>query len=317
MRIKSLVLIALSIAAAFGAGWLTRAVQKPPVSKWELADAYPDWDRVACVPANEQERRALQLAVDALELEDRSGVGTLQIGAKKLLAAGLYRGELGKTVPVCAPEDIYMRLSRSGLWQKELKYRLVEHELRLFSRLPQINEKIVQAVGRAGFHEHPQQSEFFRQKDIRPYARTVLAGFGKRAEAYSDTAFENMSAADPLGTGAAQIAVATGHPNALPRIQKLMDELLSSVPTDKALPRNSRNRFYELAYAISLAGDEAKTYSAPIKALMDRKVESWAPPFGMIALSPKRMCVLLERIEGPKAIEAYEFCLDPKVPYEQ
>jgi hypothetical protein len=230
------------------------------------------------------------------------------------------RTYIGKKAPdrvrVCAPRDIYLRVARLPIWQNELKNRVSETHLELFSKLPEVNDDIVNAVGRAAFDTQPLQG-IIRFKDIRPYARTILAGFGTRAAAYSAQAFDTMSNADSLGTGAAQIAVATRHPDVLPRVKLLMDELLSSVPADKTIPFNSRNRLYELAYAISLGGDDAKAYAAPVKTLMARKVQSWAGHYGMLDLRPKRMCAILERIEGSTAVEAYDFCIDPKTRFEQ
>jgi hypothetical protein len=312
-------LIALTsfVLLAFAAGWLFRHFQPPARyamadAKWELADALPDWlpGRRACVIADEQERRVFELAVSSLELASGDGSpGFLQLGAKRQLAAGVYRRDGKESIPVFFPEDIYDRASNSVSLQKEIKYRLVDYELKLFARLPKRNPNIVKAVGQSAFNNTPQESDLFRSRDIRPYARTVLAAFGKEATDFSAIAYQQMSAADSLGTGAAQVAAASGHPDALPRIRKMMEDLIASVPADKALPYAVRNRLYELSYAIYFSGEGAKEYAAPIKAIMTRTVQSWAPPFGMVEIRPKRMCRLLEHIEGPAAIQGYDFCL--------
>lgn len=312
---RRVLLITMVALLAFGAGWLSRSLQKPAAPKWELADALPDFDRVPCVAPDERERQLLEFAASALNLDER--ISSLRIGAIKLLAHGIYRGEIGKSIPICPPYDIYARVSESKSLQNEIKYRLVEDELKFFSRLPQRHHSVIRAVGASAFSNQPQQSEIFRERDIRPYARTVLASFGKDAAPFSDAAYNDMSSNDSLGTGAAQVAAASGHPDALVRIQKMMNDLLSSIPADKALPRRIRNRLYELSYAIYFSGDGAKNQTDPIKTLMTRKVESWAPPFGMVELNPKRMCSLLERIEGPDSIKSYGFCLDRKIPLEQ
>lgn len=294
--LRRFIWITLIAVLAFGLGWSSHFFQKPAPMKWELSDALPDWEIGTCVPENTEERKAYEAAIAILELENNGLF--LDIGAKKFLAAGMYRREAKKSDPVCPPQDIYERALNSNSLKKEIKYRLVEYELKFFSRLPAQNANIIQAVEKFAFNEKPQQSELFNSRDIRPYARTVLAGFGKSASGVSSTAYQKMSADDSLGTGAAQISAATGHPDALPRIQALMEDLLSSVPRDKSVPRALRNRLYELAYAIYFSGDAAKGYTAPIRSLMERQVDSWAPPFGMIPLHPKRMCELLKRIEG-------------------
>jgi hypothetical protein len=97
----------------------------------------------------------------------------------------------------------------------------------------------------------------------------------------------------------------------------MMEEILKSIPQDRTIPRNTRNRLYELAYAIYFSGEDAKKHAAPIRELMTRRVQSWAPPFGMVDLYPKRMCEVLKRIEGPDSINEYRFCVDDRLPFEQ
>jgi hypothetical protein len=147
----------------------------------------------------------------------------------------------------------------------------------------------------------------------------VLAGFGAAASPWSDLAFGLMSSADPMGTGAAQIAVGAGHPQALARTQALMLDLLDAVPDGRPVPYRARNRLYELAFALGMAGSVAVPYAGPLVTLLGREVESWAPPFGMINYRPVRMCVVGEYIGGRAAAAARdpEFCRkNPKV-YEQ
>jgi len=126
-----------------------------------------------------------------------------------------------------------------------------------------------------------------------------------------------MSIQSAMGTGASQVAAAAGHPDALPRVAQMMEEAISAVPVNRAIPRDKRNRLYELAWAIYYSGDAGKRYTKPIHEIMHRKVESWAPPFGMVELSPKRLCEVLRRIEGDGSIQQYAFCTDDGVPLEQ
>jgi hypothetical protein len=197
------------------------------------------------------------------------------------------------------------------------KGRLVEYQLELAFRLPARNTNVVEAVGKSAFSSQVQESDIFKQRDIRPYARTVLASFGRDAQAFQALAYEQMSMEDSMGTGAAQVAAATRHPGALPRIERMMEEALAGVPVDGVVPRAVRDRLYELAWAIYFAGDAGKAHTKPIHLMMHRKVQSLAPPFGMVELRPKRLCNILAGIEGAESLKPYAFCLDDNVPFEQ
>jgi hypothetical protein len=89
-----------------------------------------------------------------------------------------------------------------------------------------------------------------------------------------------------------------------------MEQLISAIPRDKLVPRLTRNRLYELAFALGMAGEGAQPYAAPFLELLDRRVESWAPPFGMIGLPPARMCPVAQRIGGSvaEAGRTKDFC---------
>jgi hypothetical protein len=93
-----------------------------------------------------------------------------------------------------------------------------------------------------------------------------------------------------------------------------MDELLSATPEDEAIPFHTVARLRELSYAIYFAGPRGKEYTAPIHGIMRRKIESWAPPFGMLDIDPDELCGLLASIEGDAATEPYKFCTGQKRP---
>jgi hypothetical protein len=323
--IRKSVAIVIIAVLAFAAGWLSRSIgsdaARRNVPEWKLAAAIPDLTASNCVAASPEERKVFELAADTLDLvAEQKNILWLGIGAQKFLGSGLHlAGSAGsvRPVPICPPQDIYGRVSDTLTTSQGLKGRLEEYQLRMVAKFPHRSEYIVDAVANSAFNEAPQESEFFKNQDIRPLARTVLAGFGKQALKYAAVAYDKMSPDDSLGTGAAQVAAATGYPGALDRIQKMMDDILSSVPDNRAVPWDARNRLYELAYAIYRGGDDAKQHTAPIRSLMKRKVESRAPPFGMVELSPGRMCDVLQRIEGAASSEEYQFCRDDKFPLEQ
>jgi hypothetical protein len=300
------------------AGYAHKATAQTASAKWELADALPPFAPSNCVPPNARERSLLDLAASAIEQVGDDNPNWLDIGAQKYLARPQFRNEGGRRVAVCTPDEILRRVASAFDARKGLgKGRLVEYQLELAARLPIRNRYVVDAVGKSAFSSQVQESDVFRQRDIRPYARTILASFGQEAKAFQALAYQQMSIEDSMGTGAAQVAAATGHAGALPRIERMMQKALASVPADKAVPRAKRNRLYELAWAIYFAGEPGKAHTRPIHTMMHRKVQSWAPPFGMVELRPKRLCAVLAQIEGAESVKPYAFCHDEKVPLEQ
>ena len=301
------------------AAYAHKATAQSASGKWELANALPPFAPSTCVPPNARERSLLDLAASAIEQVGEDNPNWLDIGAQKYLARHQFRSEGGlRRVAVCTPDDILRRVAVAFDIRKGFgKGRLVEYQLELAARLPVRNRYIVEAVGKSAFSVQVQESDIFKQRDIRPYARTVLAGFGGEAKAFQVIAYEQMSIEDSLGTGAAQVAAATGHPDALPRIGRMMQNALAAIAADKVVPRATRDRLYELAWAIYFSGDAGKAHTKPIHTMMQRKVQSWAPPFGMVELQPKRLCGVLARIEGSDSVKPYAFCLDEKVPLEQ
>lgn len=311
--------ICLLVLASFSAGWLLHTPARP-IRPEKLSEALPERSVRKCVPAEPEEVVRYELAVQVLDVYGVDHPNSLSIGAEKFLAHGIYRRDGDRTVQVCSPEGLYHRvadiMAKHKMWRQG---RQVEYDLTLAWRIGEARPEIIEAVAAVAFNEQPQESETFSNEDIRPFARTVLAGFGRQVASFGDTAFALISSENSLGTGAAQVAAAAGHPDALRKITSLMSELLSSIPENQAIPWSERNKLYELAYAISFAGEAGRNHLDPILELMKRKVQSWAPPFGMVELSPKRMCDVLRRIsaEKPERIENYPYCLNDRQPYEQ
>ena len=312
---KSFALTGLVLSVWIGCIPLSSAAA---TEKWEYVDAFPPFHFGKCVAPTERERALFTVAVIAIELADADDTSWLDIGAQKFLASGQYRKVDDQRVVVCVPDDILKRASEAFAMRQGFgKGRLVEYQLSLAFKLPNPSSSVIAAVGQSAFSSQVQPSEIFRFRDIRPFARSVLASFGVQAKSYQAIAYDQMSMTTPMGTGAAQVAAATRHPNALPRIKQMMEEALAAVPADKAIPRNTRDRLYELSWAVYFSGDEGKNYTAPIHKIMGRRVETWAPPFGMVEGRPKRLCRALARIEGDEVFTRYPFCLDEKVPFEQ
>jgi len=272
----------------------------------------------ACEMPTERELKTLELAAEAIELDDQRISSSLTIGAKKLLGDGLLRALPQGSVRVCTPEAIMVRVGNALTESKGLGVgRLVEYEYALAAQLPNPSAVVIKQVGDAAFNDNMQSSEIFPREDIRPLARSTLAGFGERASAYRDIATMQMSGDTALGTGAAQVAAATKAPGAARRVVELFREQLLKAPARSAIPLDTRDRLLELAWAIYFSGDPDRTGLAAIKEVMARRVESRAPPFGILEVQPKRFCAVLSRLEGVAGVSRFPFCTDPGVPYEQ
>ena len=270
-----------------------------------------------CEPPSERESQVLDTAADAIALDDEPISNWLTIGAQKTLGNGLIRSGPKGSVLICTPDTVMNRSPALDPAPKGLGAgQLVEYQLQLASKIPMPGEIVIEQVGKAAFNESKQHSEVFPRQDIRPLGRSTLATFGKRAIAFRDVAVQQMSGETPLGTGAAQVAAAVGDPTALPRIVEMINVKVGNLPPNAVIQLDARDHF-ELAWAIYFAGDAGRTASASIHKVMERKVESRAPPFGIVELNPKRFCRVLELIEGPAATVPYPYCSDPSVPFEQ
>lgn len=116
-----------------------------------------------------------------------------------------------------------------------------------------------------------------------------LAAIEGAATPYADRAFSEISIESSMGTGAAQIAVASGHLQALEKVELLMDQLLATLPGEAPIPWDQRNRLYEMAQALAYGGQAAQEHVSPLRELMSREVESNVTKFGMEAL-PRGAC---------------------------
>lgn len=268
----------------------------PDRPKWESDSLYLGRLQDSCVEPTKEEEERYRLAVKILESKGRKH-SSLDLGAIKFLAHGVYRDNEDETHAVCAPEGIYQRVSLA-ISSRDLFYgRTQEHHLKLASKLENPPDNIVEIVAKTAFSPNV---HIDKNKDMRPLARSVLASFGSKAKKYSELAFKQMSSHDPMGTGAAQIAVATNHPKGLENIQRLMYEILE---TKKPINRLERQRFYELAYALLVAENSVVDYTAPIHEFMTRDFADWILP-------PKDMCRVLVTLNDMdrRVVSEYDYC---------
>ncbi|WP_449397001.1 hypothetical protein [Devosia riboflavina] len=246
--------------------------------------------------------------MNILELPNEA-VRSLADAAVRTLSTPAVRQISSPTVWVCDDAKIFEQVQ--VLIDKNrhlLGSRLVEHSYGLVARLLKPSNAIIRQVAESAFSETKQDYGALR-RDLRPLARATLAAIEGGSSAYAIQAFAEISIDDSMGTGAAQIAVAGGHPEALSKVQILMDQLLSTLPATDPIPWEARNRLYEMAQALAYGGSEARNYVSPLRELMSRQVESNATMFGMVALPPRRMCPLIAKVlEIPAGAVEYAYC---------
>lgn len=294
------------------------ACVKGPSQKYELSAALPPKLGHWCALPNEDELAYFETAVRAIELSKAVyHGGSLATGAMQTFGYGVNRRDPGYMVSLCVPDEIMAKFesalnARGGLGPG----RAVDYQIMAAARFKRPSEKIIEQVAEVAFNDNIQDGTLIRtQEDIRPIALTVLAGFGELAAPYGDLAFSKMDRKDSLGVGAAHVAIATGRPGALAKVVEMFQSELDDVPPEKLIPYKTSKRLQELAWAIHLAGPAGKSHANLIHNVMRRKVESPAPPFGMVAGAPIAFCSVLRRIEGEDATRQYDYCGAGKDPF--
>jgi hypothetical protein len=267
--------------------------------------------RDSCLAPTDNDIALIQAALNVLAFPQEM-TGFLGIGAERFLSTPMFRYVDEKPSVICDDPENFQQAQNSIAQHGRLQRgRLVEYGFALIVRLPRPSADLVRKVAQSAFSDTRQESDIFR-RDLRPLARATLASIEGAATAYADRAFSEISIENSMGTGAAQIAVAGGHQQALEKIDQLMTQLLATLPGESPIPWNQRNRLYEMAQALAYGGRAAQEHVSPLRALMNREVESNATIFGMVALPPRRMCPLLEHIlQIPTAATEYSYC-DPQ-----
>ncbi|WP_143145626.1 hypothetical protein [Devosia enhydra] len=312
--------LSLSVAFLLGrSSWENERPSQPirQLAAYELARAIPPHGlklagRDDCTPPTETETALLQTAVDVLAFPHEMS-RSLGNGSMRLLSSPLIRRGEEAVFFLCDDQNIF-QTAQMYIQENEhlLKGRLTEFGFALIGRLPSPSADLARKVAESAFSDTPQESDSLR-RDLRPLARATLASIKGASTPYADRAFSEITIENSMGTGAAQIAVAGGHPQALAKVELLMDQLLVSLPVGGPVPWDQRNRLYEMAQALAFAGPAAKDHVGPLKELMNREVESNATIFGMVSLPPRRMCPLLEQIlQVPITETEYTYC-DPSV----
>jgi hypothetical protein len=235
----------------------------PPVPpKQEYVDALLPYEPLQrCLPTQHQLKLA-DLAATVIETADDNSQ-SMKIGAEQYLS-----------LQPCLGPDTLRRVQVA--WESNEKAfrkgRLVDYQLHLASRLPNPNDDIVRAIADSAFNAQPQSSQFLARWDIRPLARAILARhFGSRIREYGQRAYDEISSANSMGTGAAQVAAAAGYPGALPRIASVMDQIMAQYPQGgTTMPSERYKRLIELLWSFEVAGPAARDYLAKYCEAVDR-----------------------------------------------
>jgi hypothetical protein len=262
----------------------------------------PAWVREAkfgpCSPPTEQEAAQFAHVFKTFEVFPERG-GWPLIGAVRFLARAHIRGLGVEAQIICSaptPDGLARRLVDGGHFSGAYVFH---DEIGLARFLGPADPEIVDAVARTAFHTARIEGDDASGRDVRPLALTVLAEMGASSAVYGQQAFAAMGSGSELETGAAQVAVATGYPGALERVEQLMSSELAR--HGEVIPRTASMRLEELGYALAFAGADAQPHLGPVYALLDRRVESWATVFGMVEIAPATICLILERIGGEEA----------------
>lgn len=214
---------------------------------------------------------------------------------------------------LCPPARFAERLARAAHNTQAFneRGRPDQHGLQLARAIGPRSSLIVRAVANTAFSEHvvPDNGEI---RDLRPFARLILAEFGSAAAPWQKRAEREMSLDSELGVGAAQIVGASGNPVALAQIEQLMIKRLDRHARGKIIGVMERDRLYGLAYALGMAGQKAAPYTSGLIELMNRKVSAGGVAPDRIVIEPRRMCWVADRIGGraAKVADAKSYCGD-------
>lgn len=262
----------------------------------------PRWaDDRPCRPPSAAERRQNELALEVLRIFDAGPLQPMRSAAVDHFGLTYNQNRdafsRSKAPPPCPPTDLIPQAGEAALHDGVYAGQLLSPgALALAEQLGPAAPGIVKSVAATAFRDIPIEDPPWG--DIRPYARTVLAGFGSAARPWAAMAYGQISTKDALGGTAAQVSVGGGDPRALRRVRSLMANLLAATPANRPVPLTATERLYELAYALGMAGPGAQPYADPLIALLERNVETLAPPFGVIDVPPKEMCPVARHIGG-------------------
>lgn len=250
-----------------------------------------------CRPMTAADRRRAELALQVMSDFPRSA--PIFAGAMEVFGRPQNLDErLRYCVSSDLRDEVARRTTAASVWGWGLPGLT---RLELARELGPRDPSIVQDVANAAFVGRPIEEPPFA--DIRPVARSVLASFGVAAKPWRQQALSAMNDQDALGTSAAQVAGASGDPEAVDRVGALFRKALRSAPTGEAVPVEKGERLVELSYALGVAGPQARNHVSALVEFLNRDVEKGSH-FGTLELPPKEVCRALQAIGGAEAMTA-------------
>ena len=270
--------------------------EKPPVLLMDANYALPD---PTCEPMTAADERRADLALQVMT--DFPRHASIYTGAMDVFG---HPQNLDDAVRYCVSSDlkdeVVTRTMAAEAWSWGL---LGLSRLALANELGPRDPSIVHAVARAAFWNSPIDEGPF--SDIRPKARSVLASFGVAAAPWKRQALSAMNAKDSMGTSAAQVAGASGDPDAINQVAALFQRTLENAPSEGAIPAEAGNRLIELSLAMGVAGPQARSHVPVLITFLNRDVVKGSH-FGLLEVPPKDVCRVLKAIGGPLAMQAVE-----------
>lgn len=285
------------VAAVFASGGCSDTSNRKPLKI--LMDANYALPDQTCEPMTAEDERRAQTALQVMS--DFPRHASIYSGAMDVFG---HPKNLGDPLRYCVSSDLKDEVVRlttaSSAWSWGLPGL---SRLALANELGPRDPSIVRDVAGAAFLNRSIEEGPF--SDIRPKARSVLASFGVAAAPWKEEALSSMNAKDAMGTSAAQVAGASGDPEAVNLVAALFRETLDNVPTEGAIPAEPGERLVELSFALGVAGSRARSHAALLVEFLNRDVLKGSH-FGMLALPPDDVCRVLQVIGGPTAMQAVE-----------
>lgn len=225
-------------------------------------------------------------------------ISKLHIAASHYFGETQYRRTNNESTILCIPDNVKATAKSRMIEEKIFSRDTVEPDyLRVAFMLDSDDQTIMDAVGKTAFHP---EGVYFFTGDARPLARIVLSKYSSQSAKWSDQALVEISSKDKLGTSAAAVAASAGNLKAIKKISHLINEIIEA-SGQKAIKYEDTKTLYQLVVALALGGERAQQHISPLITLLNHKIESWAPPFGMIEVSPNYVCAALEKIGGTQA----------------
>lgn len=296
--------------------WIQPSVSLEPTAVWLPA---PNWEgtrlQVECRPPDELEQQRNQLASQLLATFRPDDMWSQLRSATINQFVYGNPGRKGEKEKVCPPTQFYADIAKAAVSAGIFDAVFLDRDATaLAHRIGPQDTRIVDAIIRTAFYPGViREGGDTTGRDVRSYARLALVDFCKTIPIPASRALQQMSYETQSGRAAARVAIACGSQEALPIVSGWMQQLLDSAGR-RVIDQYKAAALFDLAHALETAEARAQPYSGPIITLFDREIQSWAPPFGMLNISPIWLCAVARRIGGAVIEKANtkDFCQNQK-----